>query len=73
VTNAAEPVGGERPALRIVRGDATPEELAALVAVLARRPTAAAAVAAPASRWASRSAAMRGPLGGPWRSSGLPR
>ncbi|GLZ12119.1 hypothetical protein Acsp04_23540 [Actinomadura sp. NBRC 104425] len=70
-----------KPFLQVVRGDATPEEVAALVAVLTARARAAAA-AAPAgrqraSRWADRSRMMRAPLPpsgpGAWRASGLPR
>ena len=70
----------ERP-LRIVRGDATPEEIAAIVAALA-------SVTAPASTsrarkvttfrslWAKPSRNIRPPLGpssGAWRASGFPR
>jgi len=67
------------PALRVVRGDATPEEVAALVAVLmarsgqggaARRPRASALGA-----WSDRSRLIRRPLHpgpGAWRRSGLP-
>jgi hypothetical protein len=65
----------ERP-LRLVRGDATPEEVAAVMAVLT-------AVSAPAaepaarhtSRWASREQALRRPLSpgpGAWRASAWP-
>jgi hypothetical protein len=76
VTNApgaTDPLGTR--ALRIVRGDATAEELAALVTVLVARPAAPAA-AAPVSRWAGRAAGLRAPLRpgpGAWRASGLPR
>jgi hypothetical protein len=66
-----------RPVLRLVRGEPTPEELAALVAVLAARgggepepePE-------PRSLWQDRAALMRAPLTpgpGSWRASGLPR
>jgi hypothetical protein len=65
------------PTLRIVRGDATPEEMAAIVAVLASRRVVAAAPAPSArSAWADRSALLRRPLPhGPaaWRASALPR
>jgi hypothetical protein len=68
--------------LRVVRGDASPEEIAALVATL----TAAAAVAAaraaapakprPAARnWNSRARLLRSPVhpaAGGWRRSALP-
>jgi Acyl-CoA carboxylase epsilon subunit len=66
-----------RPLLRVVRGDATPEEIAALVAVLlATRSAQDDAPAAPSrSAWSDRSARMRGPLQpgpGGWRRSALP-
>ncbi|MFB4313400.1 acyl-CoA carboxylase subunit epsilon [Actinomadura sp. 21ATH] len=76
---------GGRPFLQIVRGDATPEEVAALVAVLTARARAAAAGGGrdePAvSRWADRSRLVRDPAGGAarprgaraWRASALPR
>ena len=64
-----------RPLLRVVRGEPTAEELAALVAVV----TAGAAVTAPAaapppSLWGR--PVLRSPLHpgpGAWRASGLPR
>jgi hypothetical protein len=66
----------ERPVLRVVRGDAAPEEIAAVVAVLLSRP---AFVEAPPRRapsaWADRSRQLRRPLHpGPdaWRRSALP-
>ena len=66
------------PALRVVRGDATPEEIAALVAVLLAR-SAAGEVPAPAplvpSAWSDRSRLLRRPLfpgAGAWRRSALP-
>jgi hypothetical protein len=53
------------PAFRVVKGDPTPEELAALVAVLLLRGTAAApAPPQPASTWAARTATLRGRV--PW-------
>jgi hypothetical protein len=66
----------ERPVLRVVRGDATPEEVAALVAVVS-------ALSAPAEtpkrrrpEWSAphrvqRRALPHGPGG--WRASALPR
>ena len=65
------------PVLRVIRGDATPEEIAAVVAVLLARPAIADGPAArPApSAWADRSRLLRRPLfPGPdaWRRSGLP-
>ena len=67
-----EPV---RPVLRVVRGNPTPEQLAALVAVVASRGSAAEPEPAVPSRWASRAAGLRRPLTpgpGAWRASGLP-
>lgn len=66
-----------RPVLRLVRGEATAEELAALVAVLAARSAGEpdAAPEAP-SLWRDRGARLRAPLlpgAGSWRASGLPR
>jgi hypothetical protein len=67
--------------LRVIHGDATPEEIAAVVAVLLARSAAASALAAasPAapvpSAWADRSRQLRRPLfPGPdaWRRSALP-
>jgi Acyl-CoA carboxylase epsilon subunit len=68
------------PALRVVRGDATPEEIAALVAVLmARSGSASGAVRLgirPArGAWYDRSRQLRRPLHpgpGAWRRSALP-
>ena len=77
--------GDERP-LRIVRGDATPEEIAALVAALglvsaraaAERKAAAAAKRRTGTKslWARPVRNIRPPLGpspGAWRASGFPR
>jgi hypothetical protein len=69
----------DRPVLRVVRGDATPEEIAAVVAVLLLRPAASdSADSAPRSSpsaWADRSRQLRRPVfpgPGAWRRSGLP-
>ncbi|MFF5258705.1 acyl-CoA carboxylase subunit epsilon [Actinomadura viridis] len=74
-----------KPFLQIVRGDPTPEEIAALVAVLTARAQAhaAASTAGPStpSRWADRSRLTRGPVSeglrprgpGAWRASAYPR
>jgi acyl-CoA carboxylase epsilon subunit len=79
MTRAADddqPAG--RPLLRVVRGDATPEEIAALVAVLAAR-GGAEAPGQPRSvknAWSDRSRLLRRPLAtgpGAWRASGLPQ
>ncbi|MGZ4429994.1 MAG: acyl-CoA carboxylase subunit epsilon [Nocardioidaceae bacterium] len=74
-TPADEPT---RPLLRVVRGDATPEEVAALVAVVSGIAAASggSAPARPRSEWAAphrkvRAALLSGPAG--WRSSALPR
>jgi Acyl-CoA carboxylase epsilon subunit len=69
-----------RPALRLVRGDAQPEELAALVAVLSARtggPEGAASDRRPArGRWGDPADAVRRvlpPGPGAWQASGRPR
>ncbi|MEH3033027.1 MAG: acyl-CoA carboxylase subunit epsilon [Aeromicrobium erythreum] len=66
-----------KPVLRVVKGDPTPEELAALVAVVQARGAAAAAAAArqvrpPRTEWGHPARAVRRPLRvGPdqWRRS----
>ena len=67
------------PVLRVVRGEPTPEELAALVAVLAARfaanPGPGDTAAPPASAWRDRRRYVRRPLTpGPaaWRASAWP-
>ena len=64
------------PLLRVVRGDPTPEELAALVAVLASLGAAAAAPTRRTPDWNAprrlTRVTHRHGLGG-WRASGLPR
>ncbi len=66
------------PLLRVVRGDATPEEIAALVAVLLARSADAGAPGQARSvpgLWADRSRLLRRPLSpgpGAWRRSALP-
>jgi len=83
-TTAAAPAGGPagplagEPVLRIVAGQPTAEETAAVVVVLsalASQP--AAASPAPArSQWAARSRLLREPVSpgpGGWRASALPR
>jgi acyl-CoA carboxylase epsilon subunit len=68
--------GPREPALRVVRGDATAEEIAALVAVLLSHPADDEAPPVPArSAWADRSSRLRRPLHpgpGAWRRSTLP-
>ncbi|TDE15814.1 acyl-CoA carboxylase subunit epsilon [Jiangella asiatica] len=66
----------ETPLLRVVRGNPTDEELAALVVVLTAKATAGRAPSGPRrSSWASYWA-YRAPLtpgAGAWRASALPR
>ena len=64
------------PFLRVVRGDATPEEVAALVAVIASMRGSAPEQPKPRSSWADPGRRMRTTLPhgpGAWRASGLPR
>jgi len=76
VTDAAQ--ADRRPVLRVARGDATPEEIAAVVAVLLSRAAASDSgppPRRPPSAWADRSRQLRRPLfPGPdaWRRSALP-
>jgi hypothetical protein len=68
-------VSGERPLLRIVRGEPSAEELAALTVVVAAlsRPRGRRRPAVPVGGWASRADAVRTPVqAGPggWRASG---
>jgi Acyl-CoA carboxylase epsilon subunit len=64
------------PLLRVVKGDPTPEELAALIAVVATRSGGSPEVAPePTSAWRDRSRYVRRPMTpGPnaWRASVLP-
>ncbi|TWP32330.1 acyl-CoA carboxylase subunit epsilon [Leekyejoonella antrihumi] len=53
------------PVLRVVRGDATPEEIAVLVAVLSAAAGGPDSSAPPRSTWSGRNRAS-------WRGSGLP-
>lgn len=73
----SEPDDAVRPLLRVVSGDPTPEELAALVAVVAARSGGAVEPPrAPTSRWAARGLLLRRPLHpgpGAWRACALPR
>jgi hypothetical protein len=67
----------ERPHLRVVKGDPSDEELAALVAVVASlRVSRSEAPEARRSAWSDRRALVREPLAhgpGAWRASGFPR
>jgi hypothetical protein len=63
------------PLLRVIRGDPTPEELAALLAVLASRSSAAPDVPQPRSAWNDPARLVRRPVAhgpGGWRLSALP-
>jgi len=67
-----------RPLLRVVRGDASPEEIAALMAVLGARSAAVRPAPRRARRpvWADPGRAVREPLRlgpGAWRASAWPR
>ncbi|GAA4804008.1 acyl-CoA carboxylase subunit epsilon [Nocardioides caeni] len=79
-TEATEAPAPATPLLRVITPNTTPEEVAAIVAVLSAMGGSAPAPAAPVREWASparaaRSTAVRGfPHGrGAWRASGLPR
>jgi hypothetical protein len=66
------------PVLRIVDPDATPEEIAALVTVLASLGGSEPAPQPPRSEWANPVRGLRTPVPpahgrGAWRASGLPR
>jgi hypothetical protein len=65
----------EAPRLRIVKGDPTPEEVAALVAVVTAIGAASSTTASgrPPSAWSSHHRKLRAPLSPGWRSSALPR
>ena len=67
-----------RPVLRVIRGDASPEEIAALLVVVSARAATAVTAAAPppTSAWADRGSLMRQPLRprpGAWRASSWQR
>jgi hypothetical protein len=64
----------QMPWLRVVRGEPTPEELAALVAVLATRSAAVAPAPAVRSAWADPARRLGRTSPGPsaWRRSALP-
>ena len=66
----------QQPVLRVVNADATPEEIAAIVAVFSALGGGAPAPRRPAPSWAANHRKMRAshPHGrGGWRASGLPR
>jgi hypothetical protein len=65
-----------RPLLRVIRGDASPEEVAALVAVVASMGAAEAPRPRRVPEWSARHRRVRTTLPhgpGGWRSSALPR
>jgi hypothetical protein len=65
----------QRPVLRIVKGDATPEEVAALVAVVASLASSAEPPRRRTPEWSAHHRKVRRTLPhgpGGWRSSGLP-
>jgi Acyl-CoA carboxylase epsilon subunit len=71
-----EPPDTGRPLLRVVRGNPTDAEVAALVVAVASQAAAAAAAPGTHSLWRSRSRNIRpavSPSPGAWRASGLPR
>ena len=78
-TSASSQEGASgRPVLRIVKGNPTPEEIAALVTVLSARSAAAGGEKPPPRRseWAGHERRMRRPVHpspGGWRASALPR
>jgi hypothetical protein len=76
VSPTEDPDAPRRPLLRIVNPDATPEEIAAITAVLAAVGTSSAPAPERRSLWASRQRRTRASLRpgpGAWRASALPR
>ncbi|QSR27605.1 hypothetical protein CFH99_18435 [Nocardioides aromaticivorans] len=80
VEAATQPEEPARPLLRIVTPDTTPEEVAAIVAVLSALGGGAPAPEPPRSEWANPARQVRSTPGrtlaqgrGAWRASGLPR
>jgi hypothetical protein len=73
VTDEQPGPGTLRPLLRIVKGDPTPDEVAALVAVVSAIGAAQADTGRkPRSEWSSHHRKLRSPLAPTWRSSTLP-
>jgi hypothetical protein len=65
----------EQPLLRVVRGEPTAEELAALLAVITARSATATTVERPRSTWSDPAHRLRRPVPpgpGAWRRSALP-
>ncbi|MFI5099824.1 MAG: acyl-CoA carboxylase subunit epsilon [Actinomycetes bacterium] len=75
--SAQEQSAAQRPVLRIVRGEPTDQEIAALVTVVAALAARGGAPDDPLrSQWRNRARNIRpaiGPGPGAWRASGLPR
>jgi hypothetical protein len=64
-----------QPLLRVVRGEPTADELAALIAVVTARAAATTTVARPRSTWSDPARRLRRPVppgAGAWRRSALP-
>ncbi|GAA3620714.1 hypothetical protein GCM10022199_26440 [Marihabitans asiaticum] len=77
-SDADEQAGGDQPSPPVIRvlGEATPEQVAALVAVLSGGGEASEEAAAPPSPWSDPARRLRPahhPSPGGWRTSGLPR
>ena len=74
--NPEQPVSAD-PLFSVVKGEPSPDELAALtVVLLAAASGGEQPEGSPASPWSARSGQIRGPLDhgpGAWRASGLPR
>ncbi len=75
-TGGSEEPAVAQPLLRVVKGDPTPEELAALVAVLGAMGGGGSPAPRRTSTWSAPRRRHREPLrhgAGGWRASGLPR
>lgn len=73
MTDQPDPI---QPTLRVLTPDATPEQVAAVVAVFSAMGGTEEDTPAPRSQWASPARGLRQPLHpgpGGWRASGLPR
>jgi hypothetical protein len=74
--DGADGAAADEPILRIVSGDATAEEIAAVVAVFSALPTGSAPEPRPVPAWSAHHRKVRTTLPhgrGGWRSSTLPR
>ncbi len=75
-STADAPGATSAPVLRVVNPDATPEEIAAIVAVFSALQSAPAPVRKPVPVWAAHDRKARPPMThgrGGWRASALPR